>query len=130
MEPDSTTEESEITNVIEDVVQENVSATRRVLKRGQHGHICSIQGCFSKMTHKRNIKRHIDNFHGHIQKQGKYLDQFGILRWICKICNKSNVNEYNFMRHFRTAHENLPESEALYHVKKKFTKMPELVYKK
>lgn len=70
--------------------------------------LCPIKGCSAKFKHKRNIKRHVDSKHGTLIEGGNYA----LIRYVCNICNVSNVYESNYMLHFNKNHNDFDSSES------------------
>lgn len=66
---------------------------------------CNVVGCPN--TPQRNLARHMEIYHGFVQEKGPYAGQFGIVRWICQLCNKSNITERNYRGHYEYAHDYL-----------------------
>lgn len=134
MEPDSTSE-SNVNDNLADVdvdVSSNSNkdaVSRRVLQEGQGPAIvCPVVGCQSAVKHKRNVERHIANFHGAMQKSGRDAGRFGIKRWVCRICGKSNVYKTNYVRHYNGKHSDLicdMDTNCI----ERFTEKPELQFK-
>lgn len=132
-EPDSTTECT--SQVDEDgckLKDEQVNShlrpqTRRVPRKTKKSVQCPILGCASVFAHRRNIKRHIQTFHGQKLENGEYA----IVRWKCNKCNKSNLNENNYIRHYAERHEKTdPELKCLDANKLKVTYIvPAPIYK-
>lgn len=117
---DSTTEEG-------DTIQKSRRVPVKPLKK-KSAIECPIKNCFSIINHEKNVKRHIHTFHGKLQKKGKYASKYTITRYICKICKKSNVCDFNFTRHFQSSHEkglkNMNKNKEI-----RITVMPEIVFK-
>lgn len=139
MEADSSSEHTNIPNEYNDFQMPGISqkqetfdmpmTSRRVTMITDSTKVlCTVQGCQSRVAQRRNLKRHIQLFHGFFQEDGVHAGEFGIIRWICKVCKKKNVSQFNYKRHFQSAH-----SEKIYEIEqnciKEFTKMPEPIYK-
>lgn len=145
MEADSSSEQTNIPNEENDFEMSEMSEmssqkqetsdavmpiiSRRVATPTDEGKVlCTIEGCQSRVKHLRNLKRHIQNFHGFLQKNGPNVGEFGIIRWVCKLCNKSNVSEFNYKRHYQTSHSD-KRDEIVQNCIKNFKKMPVATYK-
>ena len=78
-------------------------------KKSKKTCLCPILGCGTKLVHNKNLKRHLDTFHGELDENGAYV----ITRLQCvsvddpTVCNKLFLNHFNFVKHHREQHNDV-----------------------
>lgn len=104
---------------------EEFSPNRRMTTRGNLSikpNICPIKGCSSSFSLKRNLCAHIKTIHGCKQQDG----QFGVVRFVCKLCKYTTQIKSNYGKHFKNNH---PKKDSKENLIEKFIKTPPLEYK-
>lgn len=77
-----------------------------------HELVCDVKNCFSNFKNKSSWYRHRAVYHGIRKKNKSYI----ITRYICKICDKSNVYMINFKRHYFDHHKKMDKEKVFDYV--------------
>lgn len=73
--------------------------------------VCDVQDCFSNFKNKSSFYRHRVTYHGQSKNKKKKCNV--IKRFICKICEVSNVYKTNFIRHYFDQHKDMDKTKVL-----------------
>lgn len=67
---------------------------------------CRVKGCNKTFKHRKNIKRHVMDYHGSLCPNG----QFRRKRVLCLNCDKVVLNKSNLDIHHKLKHKNLAKN--------------------
>lgn len=73
--------------------------------------VCDVKNCFSHFKNKSSLYRHRVTYHGQSKNKKKKCNV--IIRFICKICQASNVYKSNFIRHYFEQHKDMDKTKVL-----------------
>lgn len=107
IEPPAPVPNQNIQKSLDEIVSEACSQISSKRTKTVKGEKCPITACTTRIIHKKNLKRHLRQCHGELQKDGSY----GLPRYICTQtgCSTECLNKVNIKLHQVEQHKNKPQ---------------------